>query len=77
VKVAVLNDYQRAVPTLAAFARASSKHAIEVFADAEGDEAKLAARLADFDAIVLLRERTRVTGTTRQVARPRDAERRA
>jgi D-3-phosphoglycerate dehydrogenase len=61
VRVAVLNDYQRAVPTLAAFARASSKHAIEVFDDAEGDEAKLAARLADFDAIVLLRERTRMT----------------
>ncbi len=63
MKVAVLNDYQRAVPTLAAFVRAASKHSVEVFADAERDEAKLAARLAHFDAIVLLRERTRVTAS--------------
>lgn len=62
MKVAILNDYQRAVPTLAAFAKLSS-HQVEVFSDAERDEAKIAAKLAGFEAIVLIRERTRVTAS--------------
>ena len=62
MKVAILNDYQRAVPTLAAFAKAAA-HDVEVFTDAERDEAKLAARLAQFDAIILIRERTRMTAS--------------
>jgi D-3-phosphoglycerate dehydrogenase len=62
MKVAVLNDYQRAVPTLAAFAKLSG-HEVEVFSDAERDEAKLAAKLAGFEAIVLIRERTRFTAS--------------
>jgi D-3-phosphoglycerate dehydrogenase len=62
MKVAVLNDYQRAVPTLAVF-RKLSGHAVEVFSDAERDEAKIAAKLAGFEAIVLIRERTRVTAS--------------
>jgi D-3-phosphoglycerate dehydrogenase len=60
MKVAVLNDYQRAVPTLAVFKRLSG-HEVEVFPDAERDEAKIAAKLAGFEAIVLIRERTRFT----------------
>jgi D-3-phosphoglycerate dehydrogenase len=62
VKVAVLNDYQRAVPTLAAFAKLSG-HEVEVFSDAERDDTKIAAKLAGFDAIVLIRERTRFTAS--------------
>ena len=62
MKVAVLNDYQRAVPTLQAFSKLSG-HEVEVFSDAERDEAKLAERLADFEAIVLIRERTRFTAS--------------
>jgi D-3-phosphoglycerate dehydrogenase len=62
MKVAVLNDYQRAVRTLAAFQRLSG-HAVEVFADAERDEAKIAAKLAGFEAVVLIRERTRFTAS--------------
>jgi D-3-phosphoglycerate dehydrogenase len=62
MKVAILNDYQRAVPTLAAFRRLSG-HEVEVFADAERDEAKIAAKLAPFEAIVLIRERTRFTAS--------------
>jgi len=62
VKVAILNDYQRAVPTLECFAKVEG-HAVEVFSDAERDEAKIAAKLAGFDAIVLIRERTRFTAS--------------
>jgi len=60
VKVAILNDYQRVVATLASFAEFSG-HTVEIFADAEKDESRLAERLAGFDAIVLIRERTRMT----------------
>jgi D-3-phosphoglycerate dehydrogenase / 2-oxoglutarate reductase len=60
VKVAILNDYQRAVPTLNCFARLGA-HTVEVFTDAEKDESRLADRLADFDAILLIRDRTRIT----------------
>jgi D-3-phosphoglycerate dehydrogenase len=62
VKVAVLNDYQRAVPTLECFAKVRG-HAVEVFSDAERDESKIAASLADFEAVVLIRERTRFTAS--------------
>ncbi|HKC42586.1 MAG TPA: D-2-hydroxyacid dehydrogenase family protein, partial [Burkholderiales bacterium] len=62
MKIAILNDYQRAVPTLASFAKAAG-HMVEIFTDAERDESKLAARLADFDAIILIRERTRMTAS--------------
>jgi D-3-phosphoglycerate dehydrogenase len=62
VKVAVLNDYQRAVPTLECFAKVRG-HEVEVFTDAERDEAKIAAKLAGFEAIVLIRERTRFTAS--------------
>jgi D-3-phosphoglycerate dehydrogenase len=62
VKVAVLNDYQRAVPTLGAFAKLAG-HEVEVFSDAERDEAKIAAKLAGFEAVVLIRERTRFTAS--------------
>jgi D-3-phosphoglycerate dehydrogenase len=62
MKVAILNDYQRAAPTLAAFAKLAA-HEVTVFDDAEADESRLGARLADFEAIVLIRERTRVTAS--------------
>src|SRR5688500_1262424 len=62
VKVAVLNDYQRAVPTLECFGKLAG-HEVRVFSDAERDEAKLTDRLAEFDAIVLIRERTRLTAS--------------
>lgn len=62
MKVAVLNDYQRAVPTLECFGKLAG-HEVRVFTDAERDEAKLADRLGEFDAIVLIRERTRFTAS--------------
>jgi D-3-phosphoglycerate dehydrogenase len=62
MKIAILNDYQRAVPTLASFAKAAG-HTVEIFTDAEREEGRLAARLADFEAIILIRERTRLTAS--------------
>jgi D-3-phosphoglycerate dehydrogenase / 2-oxoglutarate reductase len=61
MKIAVLNDYQRAVETLECYAKLAKAHAITVFDDAEADEAKLGAKLAPYEAIVLIRERTRIT----------------
>jgi D-3-phosphoglycerate dehydrogenase len=61
MKVAILNDYQKAVPTLECYRKLAAAHEVTVFHDAEKDEAKLAAKLAPFEAIVLIRERTRVT----------------
>ena len=60
MKIAILNDYQRAVPSLDGFARLAA-HEVTVFDDAEADVDRLAARLAPFEAIVLIRERTRMT----------------
>ena len=60
MKVAILEDYQRASPALACFAKLAG-HEAQVFTDTVKDEAKLAARLAAFDAVVLIRERTRIT----------------
>jgi D-3-phosphoglycerate dehydrogenase / 2-oxoglutarate reductase len=61
MKIAVLNDYQRAVETLDCYRQLAQAHQVTVFDDAEKDEAKLAQKLAPFEAIVLIRERTRMT----------------
>jgi len=62
VKVAILEDYQRASPGLACFAMLAA-HEVEVFSEPMRDEAMIASRIAGFDAVVLIRERTRVTTT--------------
>lgn len=63
MKIAVLNDYQRAVPTLRCYAELAAAHDVTVFDDAESDEARLGEKLAPFEVIVLIRERTRVTAS--------------
>jgi len=60
MRVAILEDYQKAVPALACFARLAG-HEVEVFSEPLRDEAAIAARLAGFEALVVIRERTRVT----------------
>jgi D-3-phosphoglycerate dehydrogenase len=55
VKIAVLDDYQDAVRELSCFALLAG-HEVTVFTEAAGPE-----RLRDFDALVLNRERTRIT----------------
>ena len=57
MKIAVLDDYQNAFRQLAGFARLKG-HEVVVFHDTEKDPAKLAARLADADAVLLTQQRS-------------------
>jgi D-3-phosphoglycerate dehydrogenase len=57
MKIAILDDYQNAVPALACFARLAG-HSVKVWNDHTKDVGKLASRLKDVEAIVLIRERT-------------------
>ena len=65
MRVAILEDYQKASPALACFAKLAG-HEVEVFSEAMRDEAMIASRIAGFDAVVVIRERTRVTNTLLQ-----------
>ena len=60
MKIAILDDYQNAVPDLSCFALLAD-HEVTVFNDTTGDVDVLMERLADQDAIVLIRERTVIT----------------
>jgi D-3-phosphoglycerate dehydrogenase len=57
MKIAVIDDYQDAFRQLAAFARLKD-HVVVVFNDTEKDPARLAARLADADAVLLTQQRS-------------------
>src|SRR3954466_10792573 len=57
MKIAVIDDYQDAFRKLAAFSRLKG-HEVVVFHDTEKDPAKLAARLADADAVLLTQQRS-------------------
>jgi D-3-phosphoglycerate dehydrogenase len=60
VKIAVLDDYQDSVKTLESFKQLSG-HDVTIFNDTIDDTMALAQRLQPFEAIVLIRERTKVT----------------
>ena len=57
MKIAVLDDYQDAVRTLDCF-RLLDGHEVKVFNSSSRGAGQLAIRLAPFDALVLIRERT-------------------
>src|SRR3954466_13793575 len=57
MKIAVIDDYQDAFRHLAGYARLKN-HEVVVFHDTEKDPAKLAARLADADAVLLTQQRS-------------------
>lgn len=59
MRIAVLDDYQDAVRELRCFSKLAA-HEVTIFRDSLNDVAGLAARLAPFEAIVLIRERTRI-----------------
>jgi len=61
MKIAILDDYFDTLRTLPCFARLSG-HDVTVFTDHVQDTDALVARLADQDALVLIRERTKITG---------------
>jgi D-3-phosphoglycerate dehydrogenase len=59
MNVAVLDDYFNTVPTLAAFKKLA-RHHVKVWNDHVQDTDALAARLKDVEALVLIRERTKI-----------------
>jgi D-3-phosphoglycerate dehydrogenase len=59
VRVAILDDWSDTLRTLACFDRLSG-HEVSVFTDHVQDTHVLADRLAGFDALVLIRERTQI-----------------
>jgi D-3-phosphoglycerate dehydrogenase len=58
MKIAILDDYQDCVRTLGAWSKLAG-HDVTVFRDTLKDVDALAKRLAPFEAVVLIRERTR------------------
>ena len=59
MKVAILDDYHNTTPTLACFAKLAG-HEVKVWNDHVQDDDVLAKRLADVEALVLIRERTKI-----------------
>jgi phosphoglycerate dehydrogenase-like enzyme len=57
-RVAVLDDYQEVASTLVDWRPVTDQAEVVVFTDHLADVAELAARLADFDVVVAMRERT-------------------
>ena len=58
MKIAVLDDYQNATPGLRAWAQLAG-HEVAVFNDTLKDQDALVERLREFEALALIRERTR------------------
>ena len=58
IRVAVLDDYQRVARDIVDWSSLPSGSELEVFHDHLDDEGALAVRLAPFEAIVIMRERT-------------------
>ena len=61
MKIVIPDDYQDAVRTLDCY-RKLSGHEVTIYQDTVKDPAELAARFKDAEAVVLIRERTRITG---------------
>lgn len=61
MKIAILDDTQDAVRNLACF-QLLSEHEVKIFNTGARGGGQLAARLAPFDALVLIRDRTRLSG---------------
>lgn len=60
MKIVIPDDYQDAVRTLDCFERLTG-HEVRIYTDSVTDIDALAERFADADALVLIRERTRIT----------------
>ncbi len=61
MKVAILDDWHDTLRHLPCFSKLNG-HDVEIWTDHTADEDILARRLADAEALVLIRERTRITG---------------
>src|SRR5882757_4941270 len=58
MRIAVLDDYQQVARNYADWSVLPQGSEVQFFSDHESDEAKLAERLASFEVIVAMRERT-------------------
>src|SRR5919106_5683350 len=58
MKIAVIDDYQSAFPTLECYAKLKG-HEVLVYNDTENDPARLAERLKDAEAVILTQQRSR------------------
>ncbi|KAJ7630835.1 D-isomer specific 2-hydroxyacid dehydrogenase [Roridomyces roridus] len=59
MRVAILDDYQSAALTMADWSQVKQKASVDVFTDTLADEDELVKRLADYDIICTMRERTK------------------
>lgn len=62
MRIVIPDDYQDCVRHLKCFSRLAG-HQVQVFTDTTADEEELVRRFADAEALVLIRERTRITPT--------------
>ena len=62
MKIVIPDDYQDCIRHLQCFARLAG-HEVTVYNDSSADEDELVRRFADAEALVLIRERTRITPT--------------
>ena len=60
MKIAILDDYQDVVPHLSCYSLLAG-HEVKIFHNTVKGSGQLAVRLADTEALVLIRERTRIT----------------
>ena len=67
-RVAILDDYQGVARRMADWASLPAGTEVVVFADHLKETGAVAARLADFDAVVAMRERTAVSAGTPRAA---------
>src|SRR2546428_13037804 len=58
MKIAVIDDYQNAFPTLKCYSKLRD-HEVVIYTDTEKEPARLAERLKDAEAAVLTQQRTR------------------
>ena len=61
IKVAILDDYQNVSQQFVNLKKLSEKYEIKVFSEPFGDENDAIEKLRDFEALLVMRERTKIT----------------
>jgi len=61
LKVAILDDYQNVSQQFVDLEKLSGKYEFKIFSEPFADEAKVIEQLADFEALLIMRERTPIT----------------
>ena len=61
LKVAILDDYQNISHQFVDIEKLSGKYEIKIFSEPFSDEAEVLEQLADFEALLIMRERTPMT----------------